>query len=489
MTNQKPGHEAKHVVFVVPPKFHGHVPERVYGCSYTLYSTPNLAMLYAAAVLEQAGCKVEIIDDENLAWKDFINLAVKKNADFYVFHTVLLSTNVDIKAAKEIRKRLPESNIVFFGPHPTYVPNEFLIDKTCVVARGEAEYILRDIVEGKPKDEILGLSYIEAGKQKDNPTFSYISDIDKLPFPARHLDRRSYINPKLGGKKFTNILTSRGCAYRCYYCVPMSISWARELEWKKFHPGSKPPVTKRSAENIIAEFKHLAKEGYKEFSIIDDMFVWDKERILKICKGIVPLKIKYGILARADHIQDETLVKALAMSGCQYVDLGVESFDQKVLNYVKKDLDVKKVYRAVELLNKYKITPKINIMFGTAPIETRDSILKTIAQSKDLPVDFCMFSIATPFPGTEFEKQAKQHHWINKEYKKIYQNLDPAKKALISYKHLSDKDLEELVVKANREFYTRPKILLKQLGRTSSVAGLKQGAKTFIKLVSKKRRN
>jgi anaerobic magnesium-protoporphyrin IX monomethyl ester cyclase len=268
----------------------------------------------------------------------------------------------------------------------------------------------------------------------------------------------------------------------------MSISWARELEWKKFNPG-KPPVTKRSAENIISEFKLLAKQGYKEFSIIDDMFIWDRERIMKICRGIAPLKIRYGILARADHIQDEELVKALAKSGCQYVDLGVESFDQKVLDYVKKDLDVKKVYRAVELLNKYRITPKINIMFGTAPIETRESILKTIKQAKDLPVDFCMFSIATPFPGTEFEKLAKEHHWLNKDYDRIYKNLDPAKKALVSYKNLKDKDLEELALKANRDFYIRPKILLKQLRRTSSIKGLKQGAETFMKLVSKRRKD
>jgi len=477
---------AKHVVFVVPPKFKGKLPERVYGCSYTLYNTPNLGILYAAAVLEQAGNRVEIIDEENLEWTAFISKAVKKAADYYIFHTVLLSTPVDLKAAKDIRKRLPGKYIIFFGPHPTYVPNDFLFDDKCVVARGEAEFILRDIVEGKGLKDILGASYLEKGEVVDNPTYGYIKDIDELPFPARHLDRRSYVNPKLGGKKFTNILTSRGCAYRCYYCVPMSISWARELEWKKTSPG-KPPVTKRSAKNIIVEFRQLAKQGYKEFSIIDDMFVWDKDRILEICRGIRPLKIRYGILARADHMQDEKVVKALAGSGCQYVDLGVESFDQKVLDYVKKDLDVKKVYRAVSLLNKYRITPKINIMFGTAPIETKKSIMKTIEEAKDLPVDFCMFSIATPFPGTEFEKQAKEHHWLNKKYNNIYENLDPAKISLISYPHLSAKDLEDLTIKANRTFYIRPKILMKQLRRTSSISGLKQGAKTFVKLISRKK--
>ena len=58
--------ERKKVLFVVPPKFKGRVPERVYGCSYTLYNTPNLGILYAAAVLEKQGHDVQIIDDENL---------------------------------------------------------------------------------------------------------------------------------------------------------------------------------------------------------------------------------------------------------------------------------------------------------------------------------------------------------------------------------------------------------------------------------------
>jgi len=206
--------DAKRVLFVVPPRFRGKVPERVYGCSYTLYNTPNLGMLYAAAVIEQAGHKVRIIDEEDIAWPEFIKRAVAMKPEYCIFHTVLLSTNVDLKAAKEIRSHLPDTKIVFFGPHPTHVPKEFLFDKGCVVARGEAEFILKDIVDGKSLDSIQGISRLKGNKMVENPTYGIIKDIDTLPFPARHLDKRSYANPKLGGKKFTNILTSRGCAYR-----------------------------------------------------------------------------------------------------------------------------------------------------------------------------------------------------------------------------------------------------------------------------------
>jgi anaerobic magnesium-protoporphyrin IX monomethyl ester cyclase len=135
--------DSRKVLFVVPPKFHGKLPERVYGCSYTLYNTPNLAMLYAAAVLEQAGHKVDIIDEENLPWNDFVKKCLDAKADYYIFHTVLLSTHVDLKAAKDIRKNLTDAKIIFFGPHPTYVSEEFLFDEDCIVARGEAEFILR----------------------------------------------------------------------------------------------------------------------------------------------------------------------------------------------------------------------------------------------------------------------------------------------------------------------------------------------------------
>lgn len=271
-------------------------------------------------------------------------------------------------------------------------------------------------------------------------------------------------------------------------CVPNSLSWARELEWKKDHGGHKPPVGIRSAQNIIDEFKQIKKQGYRSVSIIDDMFLLGgKQRILDICKGIAPLKMEFGILARADHALDIEVLRALKKAGCQYVDLGVESFNKNILKYVRKDLDPKVIPKSIRNIRKAGMEPKINIMFGTCPLDSKEEIKKTIKKACDLPVDYCMFSITTPFPGTDFEKIALEKGWIlKKRYNKMLRELDPSKSALISYPHLSAKDLEKLTRKANRKFYLRPKKVLKQLGRIRSFKDLLDTIKGGFQLIKGK---
>jgi radical SAM superfamily enzyme YgiQ (UPF0313 family) len=456
------------VVFVIPPSLKKEkIPERLFGCSYTVYSMPNLGILYSAAVLKEKGIEVEIFDGTKMVMEEFWQKLPE--ADFYVFHTVLLSAPADIRVAKKISKK---NKVIFFGPHPTYVPKDFLLNENCLVARGEADFLIAEIVTAKDPRKLKGVSFLKNGKVYHNKTWGIIEDLDKLPFPARELDPNEYRSLKLKDAKFTVLLGSRQCSYRCYFCVPNSISWARELEWKIWakKPG-KPPVKVRSAKNIIAEVKDLVKKGYREFSFIDDQFLWARERTLEISQGLRNLNIEYGILARADRLVDEEVVRVLAESGCRYVDIGVESFDQRVLDYVRKDLKIETVYRAIDLLNKYGITPKLNIMFGTSPLETKELLEKYIQETLKLPVSYCMYSIATPFPGTEFEKIAKKRGWFKKGIN-IYNELDPAKKSLISYPHLSAKQLERIVLVANRRFYLRPKILLKQVLKIRSFSGL-----------------
>jgi len=456
------------VVFVVPPPLNKEkIPERLFGCSYTVYSMPDLAILYPASILKERGVEVEIFTGTKMKKRDFWEEIPK--ADFYIFHTVLLSQKDDIAAGWRLSKK---AKVIFFGPQPTYTPKDFLLNESCLVVRGEADFLLAEIVAAKDPTILKGVSFLKKGKAYHNETWGIIEDLDKLPFPARELDPNEYRSLKLKDAKFTVLLGSRQCSYRCYFCVPNSISWARELEWKIWakKPG-KPPVKVRSAENIVAEVKDLVKKGYQEFSFIDDQFLWAKERSLEICRGLKGLGIEYGILARADRLVDEEVIKALAESGCQYVDIGVESFNQAVLNDIKKDLKVETIYQSVALLKKYGITPKLNIMFGTSPLETEGMIKDYIQKTLELPISYCMYSIATPFPGTEFEKVARKKGWFLKKLD-IYKNLDPAKRSLISYPHLSAKQLERIVLIANRRFYLRPKILLKQVLKIKSFSGL-----------------
>jgi radical SAM superfamily enzyme YgiQ (UPF0313 family) len=336
------------ICFIIPPaRKTEKVPERVYGCTFTYYSQAELPMLYVAAVLEKLGHAVELKDfTERNLWDEFTGFVEGADYDIYIFHTVLLAESVDIKAARYILENTT-ARVIFFGPHPTIKPRDFLINERSFVARGEAEFIIRDIIRvleaerpaERPVDglgEIKGIAYLKDGRMVETESYGVIEDLDSLPHPARHLveDRKDeYFNPKLIERPVTLVLTSRGCSFKCYYCVPNAISWARELEWRRFHEDKKPPVRFRSPNDIVEEFREVKFQGYRAVSVVDDLFLFGgKKRILEICEGLKGVGLPFGVLARCDMILDEELVKALKEAGCRYVDLGIESLDQKVLD-------------------------------------------------------------------------------------------------------------------------------------------------------------
>ena len=107
----------------------------------------------------------------------------------------------------------------------------------------------------------------------------------------------------------------------------------------------------------------------------------------------------WGCEARVDAVT-EPIARMLGESNCRYVDLGVESFDDDILKYIKKGITVSDIYKAINLLAKYDVPVKLNILIGSCPLETRQTVKHTLSEAKKLPVDQVMFNIVSPFPGT-----------------------------------------------------------------------------------------
>ncbi len=474
------------VTFLVPPPLPGERPaERVFGCTYELYPFPPMPVLYAAAALRAAGHDVKVADGARESWspqdmKSFLKVA----SGCFVFHSVNLSRDTDLAAHARLRElRGPETPVVFTGPGPSYEPEKYLRDARSFVLRGEVEESLPELVgllaSGGSVDPtgFPGLAARAAdGRLLCGQPRPPIEDLDKLPFPARDLvPRDAYFNPKLGARPFTAVLSSRGCPHRCRYCVPNALSFARELEGRRAADGQKPRARLRSAANVIAELEELAAGGYKAISFIDDEFVWSAERTAEICAVLGRLGFRWGCLARPDYINEKTAA-ALAAAKCRYVDLGVESFVQEILDDVGKDLKVEQAEAAIRLLKKSGVPVKLNVLIGASPLETAETIETTVRKTIELDPDVAMFGVCNPFPGTPYwDLAVEQGLLVEPEYRPV----DVQREASVRLPHLSPDELVRAVRRANRRFYLRPGLILRNLFKARSASDLLRGAGAF----------
>jgi radical SAM superfamily enzyme YgiQ (UPF0313 family) len=474
------------VAFLIPPVLDNTQDvDRCFGCNYGIYFLPLLAMLYPATVLKQAGHTVAVHDfaAQRKKEKAFREFAASDDSDIYCFYTVFLSQATDRLACDIIRAARPSARFIFFGPQPTWDAAIFLDQENSYVVRGEPDFVIlrlvRALENGEEPSAVQGVSYRAPSGVVHNSPAPYIRDLDTLPIPDRTLlDHKPYCNPKLHSKPHTAILTSRGCYAQCWYCVPNSLSYARELEYKRHH-GVKPPARVHSAARVVEELRAVAAQGFKSVSIIDDQFLWDEKRTVEICEGIKDLKLEWSCLARCDRVSDQA-AEAMAKAGCAYVDLGAESFDQKVLDAVGKDILVEETEKSVRILKKHGIAVELNILFGATPVETEETIRKSLKELKRLDVDYVLFSIANPFPGTDFYEAAKASGWMAYG---DYVPVDPAKNSIISYPHLPKKRLEELVAQAYRSHYLHPKTLWREFRKTKNLSDLRDKFVTGLRFI------
>lgn len=476
------------VTFLIPPVLDGtNDVDRCFGCNYNIYFLPLLPVLYSATLLKDAAESLVILDFPALkkTKKDFEDFIQKDNSDVYVFYTVFLCQNTDLIARQMIRGARKGAHFIFSGPQATFAPEVFLDKGDTVAIRGEPEFIIKEAVcairSQSDFNKIPGVSYFGDEKIHHNPSASFIMDLDQIPIPDRSLlDHKPYFNPKLHRVPHTAMLTSRGCYGKCWYCVPNSLSYARELEYKR-GSGRKPPARIHSAERVIREFTEVARLGFKSVSVIDDEFLWDDKRTIQICEGIKHLGLEWSCLARPDKI-NEDVAKAMHEAGCAYVDLGTESFDEEVLKAIRKEMLPGDTKRAVEIFKKNNIEVELNVLFGATPKETEATIRKTIKEVKRLNVDYVLFSIANPFPGTDFYSAAKKEGWM---FFGDYVPADSAKNSIISYPHLPKKRLEYFISYAYITYYLNPRYLFRQFLKIKNIKDFANKFSTALRFFTK----
>ena len=132
--------------------------------------------------------------------------------------------------------------------------------------------------------------------------------------------------------------------------------------------------------------------------------------------------------------------------------MGVESFNDDILTYIKKGITSQQIFDGINLLKKHDVPVKLNILIGTSPLETEETVKDTFRKARDLNVSQVMFNIVAPFPGTEFYERAKENGWI---LGGDYIPTDVQHHSILNYPNLTNKQMEALLFRNNMLFFLR----------------------------------
>ncbi|MDR1134876.1 MAG: cobalamin-dependent protein [Clostridiales Family XIII bacterium] len=280
------------------------------------------------------------------------------------------------------------------GVHAAVCPEDFNdphIDHVCQTA--EAFYKITDCVDLSPR-------------------------LPDRNLPERYLKRYYY----LFQNRAALIKTSFGCPYNCNFCFCKEIA----------------SYSARDIEDVIDELTTISQQ---EVYIVDDDFLFNRDRLIKFCELLEARNIRkhFLVYGRSDFIAaNEDIIGRLAKNGLTAVIVGLESASQDELDAYNKHTKLGENISAVRILRRHNIecyaTVILRMDWGKTDFKRLYQFLK------DLDVVFVNLQPFTPMPGTDY--------WD--EYKS---------RLLIPYEQPEKWDMAHLVVEADklsaRQYYAQ----------------------------------
>ena len=435
---------------------------------------------YTVAVIEQAGFEVTFIDAimDELDIEAFAQKVQDYGPRLALIETSTPSIDFDLETAAAIKRFSPDTFVALLGSHVTYFDQEILAEHPAVdaVVRGEFEYTCADLARaldaGDDLGQVLGLTYrdgalsgSEPGREvRRNPDRSLFEPLDEMPFPARHIVKgEGYRAGIYSGGYPTAMVSSRGCPYRCTFCL-----WPDILYGHKFRA--------RSAENVVDEIEQaVRKYGHDEIYFDDDTFTIDRQRVMDICRLInergLEKEVEWIAQCRVDTV-DREMLEAMKAANCGYILFGVESGSPKMLKKMKKGITLDKVRHAFKLARDVGIKTQAFFLFGM-PGETQETIRETIEFAKEINASSTQFAVAIPHPGTALYEECRANGWLTSEDWADY----TAESSLIETPWLTAEEVEEARIRAYRQYYYRPGFIVGEALRIRRVADIKRLAR------------
>jgi radical SAM superfamily enzyme YgiQ (UPF0313 family) len=414
--------------------------------------------MYLATPLIEAGFDVTFVDlnVERLTREEFSRIA--SDRDFIGLTCYSASLHSVQKLIPILRQANPRAYILCGGPYCTM--SERHVAGADLTAIGEAEEhiaeILQRLVERKSLEGIPGLIYRKDGELVANGGMMQVRDLNLNRPASLELAQGKTYGHFFGMRlqHITAMITSRGCPFRCAYCVNVA----------------KLPYRVRSVENVVDEIETYRDSGYTQLVLYDDNFLFNKRRAISIMDEIIrrDIRLDIAVLGRVDSA-DEGLYRKLRQAGVKMIMYGIESANQDVLDFYNKQVTVQQAREAVRLCNQVGILSYGWFILG-APMETREHFENNLRLANETHLDLAYYNVLGYRQGSRLWEDAVRQGLIEEHETTVRAN-----------ERLSNYSFEELcAIRADliRRLYLNPARLLRivhklwRLGELSRLAQL-----------------
>jgi len=301
------------------------------------------------------------------------------------------------ETARAAKRAAPQATVVLGGGHPSAFPAMALTESAIdyvVIGEGERSFAaLCDALDrGNEVADVPGLAYRSQGRIHVNPPV-FENDLDSLPLPARDLiDPQAY---RVGRRRFTQILSSRGCPMACRFCS------SHLTAGTAFRP--------RRPEKVVAEMQEcISGDDVPVFDFEDDNLTIDRERALHLA-GLI--RETFGARRlRLDALNglalkglDRQVIEALAEAGFRRLHLAPLTTEPKTVAAMNRRDSLADFSRCVEDAIRSGLNVTAYLMVGY-PGQTVREIMTALDTLSREPVRVCP-SIFYPAAGSAVQRE------------------------------------------------------------------------------------
>ena len=397
----------------------------------------NHGLASLSASLKERGHETRLVNlNENLppvpTHAEVLELVHEWRPGMIAFSCLTQQYPAGLELARWLRDAEPAlPPMIVGGVHPTMVPEEVMADGVWDhVGVGECEDALVQLVERieageTPEDAANFLSWkagarpLAAPQIEDwvrNPVGEF-PDLETLPVPDYDLFDAQRITDQKHG--WFGLLSSRGCPYRCTYCLNHKIvdlyrgdlgRSVSKLGFFRFRPPHKMIAEVRE---VLARYK-----GIGTLIFDDDLFTQNVEHALATCKAYQESDIDVPFVVNS-HVKqlDPRVAEALAAAGCRILKLGIESGSPRVRREVlQRNMSDRDILGTIESAEANGLHTSGFVMVGL-PYETADERWETVDLLARSGIGRFRTSLFFPFPGTESYRQSIEGGFITRTAK------------------------------------------------------------------------